>query len=989
VTYICSNLALADENRKKLAIFKGAEQQKFVKEPSFGRLAELALFSKEASDEGKVLEVCSLTPSTSFSLTQGFGNMRERCIIFSALVQHPQLKNHQAGLKKLFQRVGDDSWKIQVDWVSNRKWNKDIVKDFYKSLETHVDDSMFTGYNSWLELLKAIDQDFDSKKDELENKTLRKVRVMFVKSCAANLTADLFILDEFQRFKSLIDTDEENEQSIIANQVFSKQSLSKILLLSATPFKAMTTIEEDETDEAHLVELKKVLSFLNMNSSLDCYEQSRQALQVELLRLKQDGMTVAKLSDKPRSDVEAELRPLICRTERAQIAKDVDTVLEVIVDSCDSHFGQADILAFKTLDGVAQKLSQIAKVDSQLMDFYKSAAWPLSFSSGYKLRGLITKYGERDTELGKYLQKHRAHLWVPKNKINDYKLNLTNEAPNAKVRQLSQHLFGSDKIGPEMMLWMPPSLPHYQLALPFAAHANFSKSLIFSSWAMVPRMLSGLLSYEAERRSLGLKRIMPPYFDKQAHNPVLHFDGKSTLASWAFVYPSKTLIDMPLERSNQPLEEIVALRVKRFDELLGSLKCYESNAKTKPDNWYALAPMLLDRAKHHDWLTTWLDEQIQIVSADGRRDKLTIIEKMLNSEKIELSQMPEDLSEFLALLSIASPAVCAARALERVNLEIRQNDLNPEIESGDSTISLQATAVAFAFSQLFNSAEGFRIVSRFSTMKKQKALHGILLYCANGGLQSLLDEYVYMLGQSCRTMDEMVTTICDTAAIPPSRVAVQNGVGTKDFSLRCHYAVAFGTQKMDVDQGLQRVANIRDAFNSPFRPFVLTSTSVGQEGLDFHWYCGEVVHWNLPHNPIDLEQREGRVNRFQSLVVRRRVAEQFATEIKATEGWKEIFEKAADILSKQPNHTDLIPYWHTPIGSAKIRRIVPMMPLSRETRQYEKMLKILSLYRLTFGQPRQQELLEYLLRLNLSTEDEEELRRKMMINLAPISYCHL
>nr|WP_270246095.1 helicase-related protein [Coprococcus sp. AM11-30B] len=44
------------------------------------------------------------------------------------------------------------------------------------------------------------------------------------------------------------------------------------------------------------------------------------------------------------------------------------------------------------------------------------------------------------------------------------------------------------------------------------------------------------------------------------------------------------------------------------------------------------------------------------------------------------------------------------------------------------------------------------------------------------------------------------------------------------------------------------------------RPFVLATTSIGQEGLDFHNYCCVIMHWNLPSNPIDLEQREGRKN---------------------------------------------------------------------------------------------------------------------------------
>ena len=69
-----------------------------------------------------------------------------------------------------------------------------------------------------------------------------------------------------------------------------------------------------------------------------------------------------------------------------------------------------------------------------------------------------------------------------------------------------------------------------------------------------------------------------------------------------------------------------------------------------------------------------------------------------------------------------------------------------------------------------------------------------------------------------------------------------------------------------------REGQVRAAFNSPFWPFVLASTSVGQEGLDFHLYSHAVVHWNLPANPVDLEQREGRVHRYKGHAVRTNVA---------------------------------------------------------------------------------------------------------------------
>ena len=51
--------------------------------------------------------------------------------------------------------------------------------------------------------------------------------------------------------------------------------------------------------------------------------------------------------------------------------------------------------------------------------------------------------------------------------------------------------------------------------------------------------------------------------------------------------------------------------------------------------------------------------------------------------------------------------------------------------------------------------------------------------------------------------------------------------------MRTRFAVAFGNQTLD-GGGEARVESVSTAFNSPFWPFVLTSTSVGQEGLDFH-----------------------------------------------------------------------------------------------------------------------------------------------------------
>lgn len=49
--------------------------------------------------------------------------------------------------------------------------------------------------------------------------------------------------------------------------------------------------------------------------------------------------------------------------------------------------------------------------------------------------------------------------------------------------------------------------------------------------------------------------------------------------------------------------------------------------------------------------------------------------------------------------------------------------------------------------------------------------------------------------------------------------------------------------------------------------------------MDFHNYCRVIMHWNLPGNPIDLEQREGRINRFKCLAIRQNVADKYGKAV--------------------------------------------------------------------------------------------------------------
>ena len=159
---------------------------------------------------------------------------------------------------------------------------------------------------------------------------------------------------------------------------------------------------------------------------------------------------------------------------------------------------------------------------------------------------------------------------------------------------------------------------------------------------------------------------------------------------------------------------------------------------------------------------------------------------------------------------------------------------------------------------------------------------------------------------------------------------------------------------------INRAENVREAFNSPLRPFVLASTSIGQEGLDFHHYCHAVVRWNLPSNPVDLEQREGRVHRYKGHAVRKNLAARHGPEVLTADPgdvWGALFQ--AGCAARPEGESDLHPFWIT-AGPTCIERHVLAPPLSSDEQHLAALKRSLTLYRMVFGQARQEDLVGYL-----------------------------
>ena len=431
------------------------------------------------------------------------------------------------------------------------------------------------------------------------------------------------------------------------------------------------------------------------------------------------------------------------------------------------------------------------------------------------------------------------------------------------------------------------------------------------------------------------------------------------------------------------------------EKLEKSLKNIEFDGSSKEvSRWYYLAPLLLDKKYSRNYVYSWLNELEKQLNENSYKN--TRFLKYIGKLKEDfmsynlyqnLSEQPDDLLEVLCNMVMASPAICAYRCYK-----------NQSSKESDELRSQLATKFARKFIGRMNKPESISVLDLIFNSKSENAYwKNVLEYSKQGNLQAVFDEYVHML--SCNIDKNNVNKIAiinhkiiESFDLGPSGYPFDTyedfkiRITTGEYNpkrLRTHFAVSF-TEGSDDEKSADRRKSVRDAFNSPFRPFVLASTSIGQEGLDFHNYCRKIVHWNLPSNPLELEQREGRINRFKCLSIRQNVAKRYGDiKFKSYNIWDELFDEACK-NEKSKGSSDLIPYWALTDSEdmIKIERIVPMYPFSKDVSRYDRLMKVLSLYRLTLGQSRQEELLKDIFKELGDDYDKEDIK-KLFINLSP------
>jgi hypothetical protein len=103
--------------------------------------------------------------------------------------------------------------------------------------------------------------------------------------------------------------------------------------------------------------------------------------------------------------------------------------------------------------------------------------------------------------------------------------------------------------------------------------------------------------------------------------------------------------------------------------------------------------------------------------------------------------------------------------------------------------------------------------------------------------------------------------------------------------------------------------------------------------------------------------------------------------ISASDPWEVLFQLACDEI--QDHHRGMVPFWvFDPKDGVAIERHVPTIPLSQDEQRYEDLRRSLAAYRMVFGQPRQEDLLAYLID-RVPRERLDKLQSLLQIDLRP------
>ncbi len=747
VVYICSNATIAEQNLDKLRIVNEIRPES----TNTSRLSmqHLNIFTQEndANVLNKYIQLIPLTPETSFKVSNSQGTMDERALLFAIIKRIPEFKRYGRKLNRIFRFcVNENNWKNTRDW-----WEKEVIKCDRKSNGEYLNYMV-------REIIKKLKENdlWESfgrivRKRNFDKREVKqfivKLRLLFADISLNKLNPDLIIMDEFQRFKYLLNSYENSEMNRLTNKFFNSDDV-RILMLSATPYKMYSTLDEidEEQIDAHYSEFFDVIDFLNnTDEERQEFKEIWSDYSIKLKEFNHDKNSFISAKTK----AENAMFKNICRTERI-----TEKRLGDVIDSSDAE---------KQLNVIRQDITSYIEVQQLLddtllninvpMDYVKSTPYLMSFMKNYQLKRKIESYFRNHHDEFDKLKK--STLWVDEKKIDNYDVIPTS---NARLNNLMGHVL---KDNASNLLWVPPSLPYYELSGPFEGCEEFSKTLIFSSWEMVPRMISSLVSYEIERLTIGQLEHNVKYFAGKNRYPsprmrfALKDDEPTQMYLFCLIYPSIFLVEVynPIESLGLNLNQIEKEIKSKIKNELDKIPCEDSVREDL--RWYNLAPMLLDSKEFVD---SWFEQSDKLVESGYyfRKGFLTHYDELKNQyydSNLKLGRKPDDLVDVLCDMAIASPAICTYRAYEK---ELPKNIKMDEFRYAPTQIGRK-------FIDRMNLPESIAVIDlKFKKGWDDAYWKNVLKYSKQGNLQAVIDEYVHLLSNGLdRNNEDRILIIND------------------------------------------------------------------------------------------------------------------------------------------------------------------------------------------------------------------------------------
>jgi hypothetical protein len=1011
VVYVCSNSEIAEQNRDKLC--------PDTQSSAVTRLTLLATRSSEVQrqrDKGD-LQLFSFTPGTSFHVGGATGIDRERQLLLYLLARIWGKRVNRAKWRRFFcctckweDKLDPAGYCIREGWSTRSRFG-DLRHEFIRKLAKDLQQRLRQQWNACTveiidpatqkpatkRLAKVIDGCVDAFACD-QNKVTSKNRNRVIGALRHGLSQvaleflqpDLVVLDEFQRFSEVLE--ESNKPDSIVGRLFAQKGMAA-LILSATPYKMYTQAHEDED---HYKEFIRTLRFLyNCHcvgaDPADCTCPPVKRLRENLNRFK-TTLSEGKWFTGPdqtlldlKTQIETDLKAVMCRTERNwYLEGHKKGVEELGAKPQGVNPSPAELTHYVRL---RQFLLQQKIDDWNIMDFWKSAPSPLSFMDAHY--ALVKRLRDR-------------HVPVPPPLLQSGGALSAAGAEHLKVRTLTDKVLGSDS-SKLKFLWVKPSYAYY--ADEFYHKEDPAKFLVFSHWKFVPKAISVLLSHEVENRLVTRRRgrdTIP-----------LAFRPKISFSPFDVCYPSPALADcvdpaeLALERAGKWTANDLYRQAEQAVRKMLASNGIDDEGKTRSVPLWRIIARIEAKSPHADTIHRGLWDA-EVVARDEVSEQYRQYQEQYSAwmaQQDEALHISPYWLRRLTLIALYSPAVCLLRSMRSVFGHVQDWEHN----NWSDVLKLGLNQLR----NYFNKQVVQSIVRANSPQEKSYSAR-VLLYCRSAHVQAMLDEYAYLVSTALpqsqpeklpkKFLPQLARVLGMGTGSPSVNVLTRRGKICQRPSPRpAHFALAFGddvvTDTTEVG-GRTRKTAMREAFNSPFWPFVLATTSVGQEGLDFHLYCRDIMHWNLPSNPVDLEQREGRINRFDCLSIRRAIVSDhpLSALVGVAPDQKNIWARLFELLRLHPSGTQrfkhgLYPHWiYQPAkeDGQMLRRHLAFYSRSRDALRYEDLKDALRLYRLVLGQPRQQDIIESLLKMfpEANPSDIGKALVKYTINLSPIPKGH-